>query len=107
MITSTLRPSFVPTPISIEHPSLRYSLKYFTSKVVLQLNLAVEMVGSGPHLSDRHTILSVGPLGFEIAHDDASFVVTVTIHFKSLNQCISINQKRLSVMLYLQRHWEP
>lgn len=59
-------------------------MKYFTSKVVLQLNLAVEMVGGSPYLSDRHAVLSIGPFGFKITYNDTSLVVTITIYFESL-----------------------
>lgn len=55
-----------------------------TGEVVLELNLAVEMVGSSPGFGESDALDLIRVLGLEITNNDAALVVTLTIDLESL-----------------------
>lgn len=55
-----------------------------TGKVVLELNLSVQVVGGGPGLSEGDTLGLVGILGLEVTNDDTRLVVAETVNLEGL-----------------------
>jgi len=51
-------------------------------KVVLELNLSVQVVGGSPSLSEGDALSSVGILGLEVTNDDTRLVVTETVNLE-------------------------
>jgi len=51
-------------------------------KVVLELNLSVQVVGGGPGLSEGDTLGLVGILGLEVTNDDTRLVVAETVNLE-------------------------
>jgi hypothetical protein len=63
---------------------VRKAITKLTSKVVLQFDLSVEVVGGGPGLSEADTIGLVSVLGLKITKDDTGLVVALTVDLESL-----------------------
>lgn len=84
--SSNLRPSVDTINVSIT-AFLCLGIIFFqllTGKVVLKLDLAVEVVGGGPGFSEGDTLGLVGVLGLEITNNDTGLVVTLTVDLESL-----------------------
>ena len=64
-------------------PSFKY-IYTRTGQVVLQLDLAVQVVGSGPGLSEGDALGLVSILGLEITDNDTGLVVTLTVDLEGL-----------------------
>lgn len=58
--------------------------RVLTGKVVLELNLSVQVVGGGPGLSEGDALSLVSILGLEVTNDDTGLVITETVNLEGL-----------------------
>jgi CobQ-like glutamine amidotransferase family enzyme len=62
-----------------------HNYNILTGKVVLELNLSVQVVGGSPSLSEGDTLSSVGILGLEVTNDNTRLVITETVDLEGLS----------------------